>query len=145
MNACRIIINLRKVHIFVFLLVLVGSARIASTYWVFSQTSDEPPHIACGMEWLSRGTYHYEAQHPPLARAAVALGPFLAGVRSFGLPDMADEGMALLYRDGHGDRNLALARLGILPFFWIACTVVYLWAKRYFGETAAAFAVLCFT
>lgn len=127
------------------LLVAVASLRIVATYHVFSQTSDEPPHIACGMEWLSRGTYHYEAQHPPLARVAVALGPFLAGVRSFNLPGMADEGIALIYRDGHGDRNLALARLGILPFFWIACTVVYLWTKRYCGEPSAAFAVLCFT
>jgi 4-amino-4-deoxy-L-arabinose transferase-like glycosyltransferase len=58
---------------------------------------------------------------------------------------MWDEGLALLYRDDHYDRTLALARLGILPFFWAACWVVYAWAKRYFGEPATTFAVLCFT
>jgi hypothetical protein len=57
------------------LLILIGSARIASTYNVFNHTVDEPAHIACGMEWLSKGTYHYEDQHPPLSRIAVALGP----------------------------------------------------------------------
>ena len=26
-----------------------------------------------------------------------------------------------------------MARLGILPFFWVACLVVYGWGKRYYG------------
>lgn len=57
------------------LLIRIGSARIVSTYNVFNHTVDEPTHIACGMEWLSKGTSHYEDQHPPLSRIAVALGP----------------------------------------------------------------------
>src|SRR5579871_2235257 len=128
-----------------FALTAIASVRIVSTYHVFSHTSDEPAHIACGMEWLSKGVYKYEPQHPPLARVAAALGPFLAGLRSQGKPDMSQEGLVLLAKDGHYDRNLALARLGILPFFWIATLVVYLWAKRYFGEPSAAISVLLFT
>ncbi len=127
------------------LLVALGSLRIVSTYHVFSQTSDEPAHIAAGLEWLSKGVYHYETQHPPLARVATALGPYLSGLRSSDTPSMWKEGLRILYDDGHGDRNLALARLGILPFFWVACFVVYLWGKRYLGEPATALSVLCFT
>src|SRR5579872_827466 len=64
--------------------VLIGSARIVATYDVFNHTFDEPAHIACGMEWLDKGTYTWEAQHPPVARVATAIGPYLLGVRSQG-------------------------------------------------------------
>ena len=62
-------------------LVLVASIRIIATYTVFSHTYDEPAHIACGMEWLDKGVYQWEPQHPPLARVATALGPYLLGTR----------------------------------------------------------------
>ena len=126
-------------------LTAVASVRIVSTYSVFSHTFDEPAHLACGMEWLSEGAYRYEPQHPPLARLATAIGPYLAGLRTLHKSDMWDEGLALLYDGGHYDRNLALARLGVLPFFWVAALVVYIWGKRYLGEPGAAFAVLLYT
>lgn len=132
-------------HVVFLVLMTIASLRIISTYNVFSHTSDEPTHIACGMEWLSKGTFLYEPKHPPLARVAAAMGPYLAGVRSYGTRNMFTEGLAVLLRDGHYDRNLFLARLGILPFFWVASLVVYLWAKKYVGEPGATVAVLFFT
>ena len=64
---------IQKHSVWIFLaLTAFGSARIVSTYNVFSHTQDEPAHIACGMEYLSKGVYRYEAQHPPLARVAAA-------------------------------------------------------------------------
>ena len=121
-------------------LILIASLRIVSTYTVFNHTSDEPNHVACGMEWLDKGNYTYEAQHPPLARVAAALGPFLLGIRSQGSPkpnslEVPQEGTKILYRDRHYELTLALARLGTLPFFWIACLVMYWWGQRYFGAT----------
>jgi hypothetical protein len=127
------------------ILVALGSLRIVSTYTVFSHTFDEPAHLACGMEWLTQGSYRYEPQHPPLARVAAALGPYLAGEGSHGMADKWDEGLAILYDGGHYRRTLALARLGILPFFWLAAVLVYCWSKRYFGEPGAVLAVLIFT
>ena len=127
------------------LLVAVASLRIVTTYEVFNHTIDEPAHIACGMEWLAKGAYRYEPQHPPLARVAAALGPYLEGIRSYDRPDIYQEGAAILYRNGHYDRNLVLARLGILPFFWIAALAVYVWARKCGGEPFAALAVLMFT
>jgi hypothetical protein len=76
----------RRAKLFVLALLALGTLRIASTYTVFTHTIDEPVHIACGMEWLSKGVYQYETQHPPLTRIMVALGPYLLGVRSTGLP-----------------------------------------------------------
>jgi hypothetical protein len=131
-------------------LVLIASIRIVTTYTVFSRTSDEPAHVACGMEWLDKGVYRWEPQHPPLARVAAALGPYLLGIRSQGtvkrsLFSMTYEGIAILDRDQHYDLTLALARLGILPFFWIACLVVYGWGKRYFGAAVGALGVFLFS
>jgi hypothetical protein len=131
-------------------LVLIASLRIIATYTVFNHTSDEPAHIACGMEWLDKGVYRWEPQHPPLARVATALGPYLLGIRSQGTVDRNlfskfVEGTAILYRDHHYDLTLAMARLGTLPFFWVACLVVYWWGKRYFGAAVGTLAVFLFT
>src|SRR3954463_9292616 len=103
---------------------LAGVLRMVSTYRVFNQTWDEPAHVAAGMQWLDRGGYTYEALHPPLARVMVALGPRLAGIRSAGQENVWLEGTAILYAGGRYDRNLALARLGVLPFFLLATLVV---------------------
>jgi 4-amino-4-deoxy-L-arabinose transferase-like glycosyltransferase len=136
--------------IFAIALVLVASFRIALTYTVFNHTSDEPNHIACGMEWLQYGKYTFETQHPPLARVAAALGPYLIGARvKAGLkPDSMEvplEGSQILYRGHRYDLTLALARLGILPFFWLACFVVYWWTRRQYGALTAVVALFLFS
>ncbi len=133
--------------------VAIASVRIVSTYWVFGHTIDEPAHIACGVEWLTKGTYNLEAQHPPLSRIAVAIGPVLNGAKTQGYaPDLMTEGTAVLFNDGKlqpGDgtyeRYLASARAGVLPFFWLACAVIYLAAARWMGKAQAALAVVIFT
>ncbi len=132
--------------------IALGTMRIVATYPVFSHTVDEVPHIACGMEWLDRGTYVLEDQHPPLARVMAALGPYLSGIGMQGVWDknhdlsgVFGEGEAIVQAGDNYDRTLALARLGILPFFWIACVVVYVWAKRYFGVPTGVVAVFLFS
>lgn len=127
------------------ILVAIASLRIVSTYTVFNHTVDEPSHVGCGMEWLIRGTYRFEPQHPPLARVAAALGPYLVGLRLVGYEDKEQEGVIALYYGGHYERNLSLARLGILPFFWVASLVVFVWARKTFGPLTAVVAVFLFT
>ena len=127
-------------RVFLFLVAL-GSLRIVSTYRRIQ--SNQPTNQRTsppGIEWLSKGVYHYETQHPPLARVATALGPYLSGLRSSDLPEHVEGGSAHpLSATATQTATLALARLGILPFFWVACSVVYLWGKRYLGEPATAF------
>ncbi len=120
---------------------------LAAALTVFSHTSDEPAHIACGMEWLDQHAYHYESQHPPLTRIMAALGPYLDGARSTGQKEMFAEGNAILYgaTGSQYDRRLALSRAGNLPFFWLACGMVFLWGLRALGSAAAVLAVLIFT
>src|SRR5215469_13145931 len=106
-------------NLLVFALILLGSIRIAATYTVFNHTFDEPAHIACGMEWLDKGAYTWEPQHPPLARVAGALGPYLMGIRSQNTPrvdiySMTYEGLGVLFNGGRSDQAMSLSRLGIV-------------------------------
>ena len=102
------------------LLTLVSCLLAASTWRVYSNTWDEPEHLAAGIELLDRGRYEYDTEHPPLVRIFMALGPYLAGAHSYGTPppDGVQEGVDILYTDDHYDTFLTLARLGTLP--WLA-------------------------
>jgi hypothetical protein len=130
-------------------LIAVGVALIASTYGTLNSTSDEPAHVDSGMEVLQFGSYTYELQHPPLARIAVALGPYLAGMREKTHRDVEREGFMtvfqdgneILYADGQYWRNLTLARMGVLPFFVLLCVVTFAWARRWFAPEAGLWAV----
>jgi hypothetical protein len=156
----------RSNGIFVALLVAFfcfATWRIAHTYPVFTETADEGVHIACGMEWLSRGTYTYELQHPPLSRIAVALGPYLLGIRSNGKlaavrrqradhPDypvsqmdaLTEEIRAILYT-GDYFRNLSAARAGNLIFLALACASLAVWAWWQYGPLTAVCSIALFT
>ncbi|MEO8027405.1 MAG: glycosyltransferase family 39 protein [Bryobacteraceae bacterium] len=126
-------------------LVLLGCVRIALTWRVFSQTVDEPFHIAAGMEWLSEGRYELELQHPPLSRIAAAFGPWLAGGRSHGIQDGYQEGSAILAAGPGYWTNLVLARAPNLIFFILSCWAVWLWSEQLFGAARAAGCVALFS
>lgn len=122
--------------------VLLATGAIASTYHVFNNMYDEPAHLAAGMEWLSRGTYALEPQHPPLSRIASAVLPWLDGEQSKGSPLMYAEGRLILGQGEHYRRVLTLARLGQLPFFFLLAFTTWYWARRASDEQTAAVAVL---
>ena len=107
-----------RVRIALGLLILVACLLAASTWRVYSNTWDEPEHLAAGIELLDKGRYEYDTEHPPIVRIFMALGPYLAGARSFGTPppDGVLEGVDILYTGGHYKLYLTLARLGTLPF-----------------------------
>ncbi len=133
------------------LLALVAVARIISSYSRTSLAFDEPCHIAAAIELLARHTYKLDPVHPPLARIAIGLPLYLAGERypKLSIPDQQityhDVGNAVLSSSGHYARNLALARIGVLPFFLLATAIVFLWARREYGDLAAVMAVALFT
>jgi hypothetical protein len=137
------------------ILILLAALQVVSTYPILNSTSDEPAHISAGMEWLQWRTYSYELQHPPLARIAVALGPYLKGLRSEERLDSVrgttmvifNDGNRILYSDGRYWTNLTLARLGTIPFLVLTMLVTYWWGKQYFsiatGLWAVAFVACC--
>jgi hypothetical protein len=96
------------------------------------------------MQLLDKGEFTYEPLHPPLARVAVALGPYLAGYRSHDGGDLWIEGRRMVYgQTDHPDRELmTLARLGVLPFFVACLAMVWLWTARNVGQVEAALSVI---
>ena len=90
--------------------------------------------MAAGIELLDKGHYEYDTEHPPLARLFLAVGPYLAGARSFGTPppDGTQEGKDILYSGGHYERYLLLARAGTLPFLVLLLLSTWLWARKLF-------------
>ncbi len=129
-------------------LVTIAAARIVSTYSRTGLTFDEPAHIACGMEFVAKHTYTIESQHPPLSRVMTALGPYLEGARPLKQADartMYVEGVSEIYHDGRPQRVTNLMRTGILPFFVLACAIVFLWAQQLFDRTIAVIATALFT
>lgn len=132
--------------------VCVAIGRIASTYSKLTQTIDESSHLDCGMQLLQGGVYNIEIKHGPLARVFIALGPYLAGLRRaepggrrVSEADTYAEGNAILNTNDKYWHNLALARVGTLPFFLLACAVVWFWSAHLAGELAALFSLLLFT
>lgn len=136
---------LKKPVLLLGLLVLVAGLLVASTWRYFNATWDEPEHLAAGMQLLERDFYIYDVQHPPLARMAMALGPHLAGSR---LNDVAGShggeqaGRELLYKDGHYERTLYLARAGMLPFLLVLLWSTFAWTRHSFGQHTALLATL---
>ncbi len=122
------------------LIVLLACLLAAGSWRVYSNTWDEPEHLAAGVELLDRGQYEYDTEHPPLARVLLALPPYLAGARSFGTPPPNGtlEGIDILYAGGHYVRMLALARLGTLPFLALLLWATWLWARRLLPSPGAA-------
>ncbi|TLY68469.1 MAG: phospholipid carrier-dependent glycosyltransferase, partial [Gammaproteobacteria bacterium] len=122
------------------LIILLACALAAGSWRVYSNTWDEPEHLAAGIELLDRGQYEYDTEHPPLGRVLLALGPYLAGARSFGTPppNGTQEGVDILYSGGHYWRYLTLARLGTLPFLALLLLATWLWARRLFASQGAA-------
>ncbi len=127
------------------LLTLAGAARIVSTYNELATTADEPAHIACGLQYLTKHVYYLETQHPPLTRVMVALLPFLSGTRTRGFKLFMPEGWYDILYEKHPQLTVWRMRLGNLPFFLLGCAAVFLWARRYFGAACGVISLAFFT
>jgi cyclophilin family peptidyl-prolyl cis-trans isomerase len=138
-------LTLRRCALLAGILIAIAVLRIVFTYTVLAHTVDEPVHLGAGMEWLDHGTVTGEDAHPPLARALAAIGPYLAGARWTHTGNSMQDGLDVLGRDAHYDRMLALARLGILPLFVLACVMVFLWGNRVGGPPAGLISTFLFT
>jgi hypothetical protein len=122
------------------LLGVLACTLCISTYNIFGNFWDEPEHIAAGLVLIDRGEYRYDNQHPPLARLAAAIGPYLAGTRIHGepMPIGEAEGRDLLYNSPASyDTILTLARLGMLPFLLLLLAASWLWVRRWYGVPTA--------
>jgi 4-amino-4-deoxy-L-arabinose transferase and related glycosyltransferases of PMT family len=127
------------------LLIVFGAFRIATTWTTFSNTVDEPTHIAAGLELLQFHRYELQPENPPLPRIVLAAAPLAGGMRWTTEGNRFARFHILIY--GHGDykHNLVLMRVGNLFFFIVAGVALFGWARRETDERVAVLAVLLFT
>ena len=127
---------------------------------VKSPSSDEPPHIASGLAYVSEGNFRGNRQHPPLLKELSGLSLLLGGIRwpkareidlflhSDWPPNIQPEWEIgnMLIASGGPDRVLFWARLPLLLISSALGLLVYLWGREMFGELAGACAAfLCMT
>jgi 4-amino-4-deoxy-L-arabinose transferase-like glycosyltransferase len=127
------------------LLAILACALCASTYRIFGNFWDEPEHIAAGLVLIDRSEYRYDVQHPPLARLAAAIGPYLAGARFSGDPDPIGDnaGRDLLYHSSASYNTLlTLARAAMLPFLLLLLGATFAWMRHWYGDPAALLALV---
>jgi hypothetical protein len=125
-----------------------------------SPTSDEPPHIASGLSYVSTGIFRGNPEHPPLLKELSGLSLLAGGVR---WPRNADTDALLhgarkatglqpeweignrLIADNGPDRVLFWARLPLMLIAMLLGILVYAWGRHIVGPTAAVAAVLVYT
>jgi 4-amino-4-deoxy-L-arabinose transferase-like glycosyltransferase len=134
----------RREWLIVLALTLVAVGRVIATYHVFSETADEPTHVAAGLDWWRSDRYEFDTEHPPLARVFFALEPYLTGATMRYDPDRATTGNTVLYRNDRYHTNLEHVRAGNLPFLVIALLAVWLFARIVFDRTTSLAALALF-
>lgn len=124
--------------------------RIRATAHVFSPTTDEPVHLAAGYEYLTQHKYTIDSEHPPLARAVLALPLASTHVAAFDAYAHGGDARqlrladALLGANGDAMRDIARARAGNLLFVVIAIVAVALLGRDLFGAPAGLAAAAAF-
>ncbi len=102
----------RAVLIWLTAILAVMIARIVFTYSVLSSTFDEGIHVAAGVQVYEAGRYDIDFEHPPLARLAVGLLPYLDGARTLPAANAPEQARHVLEDSGSYWRTLTLGRLG---------------------------------
>ncbi len=123
-----------------------------------SPTSDEPPHIASGLSYVTTGIFRANPQHPPLLKELSGLSLLLGGIRWPHTPETetlldADRskgaqpewsiGYYLINSDGP-DRVLFWARLPFLLLSSLFALVLYFFGRELVGNLAAVCAVFLY-
>jgi len=138
---------------------LLGGAaallRVAFVIPVFTNTVDEPFHIASGVAMWDIGRQTLGIEHPPLPRLVAALPLYVGGVRLppdardrtiRSEPETIERGARILFESGLSYRQiLSRARLAMLVFPALALLYLYLLARWAAGEFAAMLAVVFFS
>ena len=134
----------RGAWIGVAIVVALSLARVAATYRVFAQTSDENIHLIAGYDILKHHSWTTDLHHPPLARVFFAI-PFVNAPEPTGA-NRSVRGNELLFHGSYAG-NLARMRIGNLLFLALAIIFVARWAMHLFSPeagllSAALFAML---
>ncbi|PWU04937.1 MAG: hypothetical protein C5B51_15865 [Terriglobia bacterium] len=123
-----------------------------------SPTSDEPPHLAAGLSYVSTGIFRANPEHPPLLKELSGLSLLLGGIRfprnketefllhgprpKGGLEPEWEIGNKIISNDP--DRVLFWARLPFLLIASLLAVLIYFLGRELVGGPAALCAVLLY-
>ncbi|MEA2235750.1 MAG: hypothetical protein QOC81_474 [Thermoanaerobaculia bacterium] len=127
------------------LLIAIGAIRMATTFRVFSATSDEATHIGAGLEIYQYHRYLFQRENPPLPRLVMAIAPYLGGMRYDNRGNFPEQIHSIFYGHGEYRANLVLARVGNIVFFVIAGVSLFFTARDAIGDGPSLFALVLFT
>lgn len=115
--------------------------------WGDSATMDELAHVPAGYAYLFLGDYRLNPEHPPLLKALSAAGLLAYPGINFPTDSVAwrddvngqwDQGRIFLYESGNdADRILWLMRLPVMLLALLLGWLLWVWARRHFGERVA--------
>jgi hypothetical protein len=131
----------RAAWIGVAIIVALSLGRVAATYRVFAQTSDENIHLIAGYDILKHHSWTTDMHHPPLARVFFAL-PFVNAPEPVGTNRSARCNELLF--DGRYTSNLARMRFGNLLFLALGIISVARWAMHLFSPAAGLLSAALF-
>ena len=126
-------------------IVVIALIRVAATHRVFSETLDEPAHLAAGYDWVSGVPYTLDPSHPPLERILSAIPLKLQGIPLSDAGDFVERGNHVLYYGDHYVKNVARMRFGNLLLLAVGIVAVACRARRHFGAAAGLIAAALFT
>lgn len=126
-------------------LIALATARIFSTFTIYSATADEPMHLSCGLLILTQHHYGYQLENPPLPRVVFAYAAWRAGMKFDPNATLDDQLRSVYYANGQYIRNLVIARTGNLIFFLIGAIATWLLGRRMLGESGGVLTTLIYT
>jgi hypothetical protein len=140
----------RRAAVIATLLTALAVVRMATTFRVFSATTDEAMHVIGGLEVYQFHRYRAQRENPPLPRLVMAAAPYAGGMRFN--PDLPwPQPLRAVFQDGQHkyERNIFLARIGNLFFFILSAFAIWFAARDDLGDNrgddGALLAVLLFT
>jgi dolichyl-phosphate-mannose--protein O-mannosyl transferase len=133
---------------------LVAVALMAWSTWNDSPVVDEVPHIGAGYSYVRKGDMRLNPEHPPMVKDFAGLPlqflhlkqtMFMQPAWTTDVNGQWSFGRMTLYQSGgNPETMLRLSRLAVLPFFLLACWLMWRWARERYGDTAALLSLLLF-
>jgi len=130
----------------VLLLLALLVAQVVAAIRTTSATDDEPYCIVSGLTALRTGDYRFNTDHPPLMSMLLGAAAHLAGAAPLPRNSDWDRGLRMrysyfyLWHGPNAARALVLieaARLPVLALSFALALLVFFWARRLYGATAA--------
>ncbi|MBI2057912.1 MAG: glycosyltransferase family 39 protein [Candidatus Yanofskybacteria bacterium] len=136
------------------LIISVAVTLAVTSSWNDSLIVDEIPHIGAGYSYLVKQDMRLNPEHPPLAKDLAAIPLLFLNLKkgafetTFWLKDLNGQwefGRKLIFGSGNNFELITrLSRLPLILFFVLSAIIVFVWAKKLYGDKAAFFALILF-